>query len=169
MAVVLWLQHTRTPEQVAFVEKSLNVERFAPILGKDLFTVNGAGLKKLIDDAIDEVRHDYDRLKKIYFQQRPSKVSDKVKPVGDHRTASAYPSGHSIRAIVYARLLAAVFPKHEAALVDLANRIAYGRVIAGQHFPVDVTSGLTLGNAYADVILKQPAYEKAMSELRTTP
>ncbi|MEM9684090.1 MAG: phosphatase PAP2 family protein [Pseudomonadota bacterium] len=157
MAVVLWLQRTRTPEQVAFVEKPVNAERFAPILGKDLFKVNGRALKKLLHDATHQARADYDRLKAVYDQKRPAEVSDKVKPVGTHHTATAYPSGHTIRAILYARLLAAVFPQHETALLDLAKRIAYGRVIAGQHYPIDITAGLTLGHAYADVILKQPA------------
>lgn len=166
MAIVMWLQKTRTPQQVAFVERTLDVERFAPILGQDLFTVNGLELKTVIDRAIDEARQDYDALKDVYGLPRPFTVSDAVHPVGDARPVASYPSGHAIRAIVYARLLAAVFPEHEAALLDLAHQVGYGRVIAGVHYPVDVTSGQKLGSAFADVIVAQPAFQEAAKRIK---
>lgn len=167
MAIVLWLQQTRTPEQVRFVKKTLNVKRFAPILGAKLFDVDAAALKRLIDAAIDEVRQDYDALKAFYDLPRPFKVSSEVKPVGDARPVASYPSGHAIRAMVYARLLAGVFPDSTDALMDLARRIGYGRVIAGVHYPKDVTSGQTLGTAYAEAIVANDAFKAAVAKLRS--
>jgi acid phosphatase (class A) len=167
MAIVLWLQHTRTPEDVRFVEMTLNVERFAPILGTDLFDVDAAALKRLINAAIDEVRQNYDALKGVYDLPRPFKVSAEVKPVGDARPVAAYPSGHAIRAIVYARLLAYVFPDRKEALIGLAHRIGYGRVVAGLHYPVDVTSGQILGTAYADAIIANDAFKAAVARVRS--
>lgn len=167
MAIVLWLQHTRTPEDVRFVEMTLNVERSAPILGADLFDVDATALKQLIDAVIDEVRQDYDALKAVYDLPRPFVVSAEVKPVGDARPVAAYPSGHAIRAIVYARLLAYVFPDSEDALMDLAHRIGYGRVVAGLHYPVDVTSGQILGTAYADAIIANDVFKGAVARLRS--
>ncbi|MCP4381583.1 MAG: hypothetical protein GY798_09240 [Hyphomicrobiales bacterium] len=123
MTVVLWLQLTRTPEQVAFVEQTLNVDRFAPILGDALFSVDGAALKKTIDTAIDQVRNDYDALKGVFDLPRPFQVNDAINPVGDARPVASHPSGHSIRAIVYARLLSEVFPEHADALMTLAEQI----------------------------------------------
>lgn len=166
MAVVLWLQRTRTAQEVAFVEKVLDVERFAPILGASLFTVDAAALKALIDDAIDEVRRDYDALKGVYDLPRPFQVNDAVKPVGDARPVASYPSGHAIRAMVYARLLADVFPEHKDALLDLAYRVGYGRVVAGVHYPVDIISGQKLGNAYADAIIDGQAFKDAVARLK---
>ena len=166
MTVVLWLQKTRTPEEARFVEMTLNVERFAPILGAKLFEVDAAALKRLIDAVIDEVRRDYDALKSAYDLPRPFQVSPEVKPVGDARPVASYPSGHAIRAIVYARLLAAVFPDSKAALMDLARRIGYGRVVAGVHYPVDITSGQTLGTAYADAVVANEAFKLAVAKLR---
>lgn len=168
MAIVLWLQKTRTPSQVAFVETTLNTERFAPVLGASLFEVDGLELKLTIDDAIDQVRADYDALKAVYDLPRPFQVNDEVHPVGDARPVASYPSGHAIRAAVYARLLSAVFPKHEDALLDLSRRIAFGRVIAGVHYPVDVVAGRKLGHAYADVIVEQPAFKAAIERIRGT-
>jgi len=167
IAIVLWLQRTRTPEDVQFVEKTLNVARFAPILGANLFELDAAGLKRLIDAAIDEVRQDYDALKAVYDLPRPFKVSAEVKPVGDARPVASYPSGHAIRAIVYARLLADIFPDKENALMDLAHRIGYGRVVAGLHYPVDVISGQILGNTYADAIIATSAFKESVAGLRS--
>ena len=165
MAIVLWLQKTRTPEQVAFVEQGLDVERFAPILGDALMAVDGRLLKRVIDQAIDQVRTDYDAVKGAYDLPRPFQVSAAVDPVGDARPVASYPSGHAIRAIVYARLLAEVFPDQREALLTLAHQVGYGRVVAGVHYPIDITSGQTLGKAYADVIVTQPAFKAAVASI----
>ncbi|MEM9635950.1 MAG: phosphatase PAP2 family protein, partial [Pseudomonadota bacterium] len=88
--------------------------------------------------------------------------------VGDARAVASYPSGHSIRAIVYARLLSEVFPEKSDELMDLANRIGHGRVIAGVHYPMDVSSGQVLGHAYSEAILANPAFQEAIADIRQT-
>jgi acid phosphatase (class A) len=168
MAVVLWLQRTRTPEQVEFVRKTLDVERFAPLLGEALVEVDGIELKRTIDAAIDEVRAEYDAIKADYDLPRPFVVNKDVHPVGDARPVASYPSGHATRAIVYARLLGEVFPERRNALLDLAHQIGYGRVIAGVHYPVDVLVGQRLGQAFADIIVKQPAFREAVERIHGT-
>ncbi|WP_368466090.1 phosphatase PAP2 family protein [Hoeflea sp. TYP-13] len=162
MDIVLWLQETRTPQQVAFAEKTLNLERFAPIISTSLVGVDGKALKETLDGVISEVRMDYDALKGVYDEPRPFQIDDRVRPVGDARPVAAYPSGHSIRATVYGTLLSGIFPEHEADLMELANQVGYGRVIAGAHYPVDVTAGQKLGAAYADIVARQPAYIEAV-------
>ena len=166
MTVVLWLQRTRTPAQVAFVRKTLNLQRFAPLLSSVLVDVDGIELKKTFDDIISEVRADYDELKGKFDLPRPFQVNDTVQPVGDARPVAAYPSGHAIRATVYARLLGEIFPDQKEELIELAQQIGYGRVIAGVHFPIDVTAGQKLGHAYADVIVKQAAFKEAKKRIR---
>ncbi|MCV0425222.1 MAG: phosphatase PAP2 family protein [Roseibium sp.] len=166
MSTVLWLQETRTPEQSEFAETTLNVERFAPVVGEAMFEVNGPAMKALIDGAINEVRTDYDAVKAVYDYPRPFEINAAVEPLGDARPVASYPSGHSIRAVVYARLLAEVFPEKTDELMDLANRIGHGRVIAGVHYPMDVTSGQVLGHAYADAILAGPAFQQAVEDIR---
>jgi len=156
IAIVLWLQKTRTPAQVAFVEKTLDTKRFAPLLSGLLLDVDGIELKKTIDDAISEVRADYDALKAVFDLPRPFQVNDAVKPVGEARPVASYPSGHAIR----------VFPDKKEALIELATRIGYGRVIAGVHYPIDIISGQKLGHAYADVIVEQSAFKDAVKRIR---
>lgn len=166
IAVVLWMQLTRTPEQIAFVQKPLNIERFAPILGESLLTVDGRTLKVTIDAVIQEVVADYDALKAVYDRPRPFLVDPEVEPVTDPRPVASYPSGHAIRSVVFARLLSEVFPEHRDALMAFARQIGYGRVIAGVHYPSDVLSGQTLANAYADVIVARPEFKSAMQSIR---
>ncbi len=166
MTVVMWLQRSRTPEQVAFVQQALDVERYAPLLGGALMEVDGIELKHVIDAVIDEVRSDYDALKGKYDLPRPFVVNDAVQPVTDPRPVASYPSGHAIRAIVYARLLSEIFPDHRQALMDLARQIGYGRVTAGVHYPIDVILGQKLGDAFADVIVEQPAFKEAIKRIR---
>ncbi|MEX0348206.1 MAG: phosphatase PAP2 family protein [Paracoccaceae bacterium] len=168
MAIVEWEQLIRTPEQVAFVEIPLTVERFWPVIGPDMFTVDAAALKEVIDHSIDEVRFDYDALKSVYDLPRPFVVNDAIEPIGEVRPVAAYPSGHSIRAVVYARLLSEAFPQHEDDLINLAERIGYGRVTGGVHYPVDVLAGQILGHAYADAITANPAFQEAIAELRVS-
>jgi acid phosphatase (class A) len=166
MAIVEWEQVTRTPEQVEFVETPLTVERFWPVLVSDVFTVDSARLKIVIDQSIDEVRFDYDALKSVYSLPRPFVVNDAVEPIGDVRSVASYPSGHSIRAVIYARLLSEAFPEHETTLIDLAEQVGYGRVNGGLHYPMDVITGQTLGHANADVIIANPAFQKAIAQVR---
>jgi acid phosphatase (class A) len=166
MAVVLWLQRTRTPAQVDFVQKTLDLERFAPLLEVELVRVDGIALKRVIDAAIDEVRAEYDALKGKFDLPRPFEVSDAVQPIAEARAVAAYPSGHAIRAMVYARLLSEVFPDRKQALMDLARQIGYGRVIAGVHYPMDVLAGQKLGEAYADAIVDRSQFKQAIECIR---
>jgi membrane-associated phospholipid phosphatase len=166
MAVVLWLQRTRKPAEVEFVRKALDVERFIPLLGDSLVEVDGIALKHTINTAIGDVRAEYDLIKAKYSQPRPFVANEAVRPVTDARTEGSYPSGHATRAIVYARLLAEIFPDRREALLELGRQIGYGRVIAGVHYPLDVLVGQRLGNAYADVIIAQPAFAEAVKRIR---
>ncbi|WP_419906435.1 phosphatase PAP2 family protein [Hoeflea sp.] len=168
MEIVLWLQHTRTPEQVAFAEKTLDLERFTPLISTSLVEVDGRLLKETLDGVINEVRMDYDALKGVFDEPRPFQVDERVKPVGDARPVAAYPSGHAIRATVYGTLLSDIFPEHETEIMDLAKQIGFGRVIAGVHYPVDVIAGQKLGAAYAEVVAEQPAYMEAVGRITGT-
>ncbi len=131
-----------------------------------LVDVDGIELKRTLDDIIAEVRADYDALKGEFDLKRPFELNDAVHPVADARPVAAYPSGHAIRATVYARVLAEIFPDQKDPLMELAQQIGYGRVIGGVHFPMDVLAGQKLGQAYADVIVEQPAFKQAVERIR---
>lgn len=166
MAIVLWLQKTRTPEQELFVQTNLNLARFAPIIGAELLKIDGIELRDTLATIINEVRTDYDAVKATYDLPRPFVVNDQVKPATDARPVGSYPSGHATRATVYARILSEIFPDKKEELTELALQIGYGRVIAGVHYPMDVLAGQKLGNAYADVIVEQQAFREAKARIQ---
>ena len=166
MAIVLWLQKTRTPGQVEFVSKPLNLARFTPIIDAELLKVDGKELRSTLASIIEQVRNDYDQVKAHYNLSRPFSVNDEFKPVSDARPVGSYPSGHATRATVYARILSEIFPDKKDELTELGLQIGYGRVIAGVHYPMDVTSGQKLGNAYADVIIKQDSFKEALLRIQ---
>lgn len=167
MAIVMWLQKTRTPEQVEFVKTELNLNRYAPILGDELFDVDGLALRQMLAEIITEVKDEYDEIKAHYDLPRPFVVNDKVKPPMGARPVASYPSGHATRAVVYARILGEIFPDKKEELMELGMQIGYGRAIAGVHYPMDVVAGQKLGNAYADVIVETPAFKEALSKIKS--
>ena len=167
MAIVMWLQKTRTPEQVEFVKTELNLNRYAPILGDELFDIDGVTLRQTMAEIINEVRDDYDAIKALYDLPRPFTVNDNVKPPMDARPVGSYPSGHATRAVIYARILGEIFPDKKEELMELGLQIGYGRAIAGVHYPMDVVAGQELGNVYADVMIESPAFKKALSKIKS--
>ena len=166
MAIVLWLQKTRTPEQVEFVRKKLNLARFEPILGDSLFKVDSKELRNTLSVIISEVRSEYDLLKAAFDLPRPFIINKEVQPVTKARPVGSYPSGHATRSVVYARVLSEIFPEKKDELMNLALQIGYGRVTAGVHYPIDVTAGQALGNAYADVIISRDRFKETVSRIR---
>lgn len=167
MAIVLWLQQTRTPEQVTFVSETLNLNRFAPIIGAALFDVDGVVLRQTLAEVINEIRDDYDAIKAKYDLPRPFVVNDQVRPPLEARPVASYPSGHATRAVVYAVLLGEIFPDKKDELMQLALQIGYGRVIAGVHYPMDISAGQVLGKLYADVIIQSPAFKSALERINS--
>lgn len=162
MFAVTWLQESRTPDQIEFVQKSVDLERFAPIVATDLLSVDTHALSETLDQIIDEVREDYNAVKANYDIPRPFVINDAVEPVATAFPVTSYPSGHTIRAIVYTSVLSDIFPDHAQQLEELGRNIGYGRVIGGVHYPMDVVSGQKLGHAYMEIIREQPSYQQAL-------
>ncbi len=171
MAVVLWIQRIRTKKQVGFAKyaNDLSVETFAPIISKDLFKVDAAALKNLLEDAAQNVKASYFALKDRYKRLRPYEANSDVHAVVKLGDSFSYPSGHATRAMFIAKLLSEVFPGREKELNAYAYRIAYSRVFAGVHFPSDVLAGLKLGEAYAIAVQNLPDYAKRLKDLKAPP
>lgn len=166
MFTVMWLQESRTAEQIDFVQQSVDLERFASIVATGLLDVDTQLLSETLDQIINEVRDDYNLVKATYDIPRPFVINDAVEPVATAFPVTSYPSGHTIRAIVYTSVLSDVFPEHSETLEKLGREIGYGRVIGGVHYPMDVVSGQVLGETYMDVIRDQPAYQQALEAIR---
>ncbi|MGQ3053242.1 MAG: phosphatase PAP2 family protein [Roseateles sp.] len=69
-----------------------------------------------------------------------------AKPDSEFPGHPSYPSGHAAQSRLFARLFGAMFPKLEAALLDIANDVAYNREVAGVHFRSDSKAGQDLAD-----------------------
>jgi len=78
----------------------------------------------------------------------------------------SYPSGHSVRAMMWARILAMIAPDQEQALLQRARLVAYDRVLGGVHYPTDVAAGMSLGNRIADELAQSPAFQADLAKAR---
>ncbi|WP_299948885.1 phosphatase PAP2 family protein [uncultured Ruegeria sp.] len=89
--------------------------------------------------------------------RRPVELSAQIHPIIQTPGHSSFPSGHATQAYMLANILAELTQGYEANLYDeirpylrqsfqLAARIAYNRVIAGVHFPIDNGCGALLGS-----------------------
>jgi hypothetical protein len=92
--------------------------------------------------------------------RRPVQCSSLVMPVIATPGHGSLPSGHATLAAMQAELLTALlypgggsFAKHQATQLDrLVRRIAFNRVVAGVHFPLDSLVGYALGTQIARLL-----------------
>src|SRR5690606_15132357 len=146
-------------------QEDFGLDDFAEILAVPMTRVNAIELRAVLNEVIEEVKGEYDAIKSHYARQRPYKQSDLVHPVFEHEGSKGYPSGHSTRGMIYALLLADVFPEQKDALIEYGRHVGYNRVLVGVHFPSDVHAGQKLGTAYAEAIMKESSWADAKKRI----
>ena len=168
--VLLNLQTTRTPEQVAFAQKVQGETVFvfgSEVMG-EWFTA--ANLPKTAA-FFAQVREDFTPIgrltKKLFNRRRPAFQDDRIKPCVEFSDTSSYPSGHAAQSSMWAGLLSAVFPDQAAGFSERAGKTRWARLVGGAHHPTDVEAGRVLGEAEARELLKNPAVQKAIADLQT--
>jgi len=87
--------------------------------------------------------------KKTFNRPRPYVANPLIKPCISLENSAAYPSGHTMIARVYARILSAVYPERAEKFLALADQYSEYRVIGGVHHPSDVKSGKILADHLA--------------------
>lgn len=87
--------------------------------------------------------------KKTFDRPRPYNANKNIKPCISLEESSAYPSGHTMIARLYARVLAEVYPERAEKVLEAAAKYAESRVIGGVHHPSDVKAGVTLADYLA--------------------
>lgn len=167
--VILNLQLARTSAQAARAQKIQNEDVFffgADVLG-DWFT--SANLPKT-GRFFAQLREDFTPVghvtKKTFARRRPPFQDARIKPCVEFSDTSSYPSGHATQSAMWAVLLSEIFPDHAAGFAARAAETRWYRVLGGAHHPTDVEAGRVLGEAEARELLKNPAVQEAISELR---
>ncbi len=168
LQTLLQVQAWRTDEQVAWARTVARdvVYNCAPIIGR-WFTAErlprtASFFTLLADDmkALDSLA------KKPFLRQRPSQVDLRIEPCVTIPPSSSYPSGSATQSLVWAELLAEIFPAKREELLNRAERAAWGRVIGGVHYPSDLVAGQILARAYLAECRKSRVFQDAFAASR---
>jgi acid phosphatase (class A) len=171
LAAVLQVQAWRTPEQVAWAQLVDKFDAFAIFGAEDLLGPNFTReshplLVALFKDLTEDLSELAYSAKRQFDRPRPFVVDSRIKPCVPAPTNFSYPSGHSFGIYVAAGVLAEVFPDKREAIMERAARAAWGRVLAGVHYPTDLEGGRILAEAGMAELMKSEAFRGALEKCR---
>jgi acid phosphatase (class A) len=171
------IEAARTDEEAraAKADSTRSVFRFADALGPD-FQENRLPLTAaLFHRVAAETEQIVDRAKGVFARPRPFAADPALHPLlvtpsdGSRPTgrSPAYPSGHSAFASVTGILLAQAVPERKAAIFERAQAFARNRLVAGVHYPSDVTAGTISGTVIAAALMEDPRFREDFAGVRT--
>ena len=165
---ILAIQATRTPADEARckMEEKFEVFQFAPIIGEG-FTAEKCPLTAAMFKDLETDSKYFSRTAKDHWnRKRPPYVNSDVHPSATLEDEGAYPSGHATRGILFALVMADVFPNHRAALLEQGRQVGWDRVVGGVHYPSDVAAGRVLGQALAAKLLSKPEFQVEFAKVK---
>ena len=104
-------------------------------------------------------------LKRQFDRPRPSQVSPNLFPPVAVPGHGSYPAGHALIGRLTSICLDEVVPKRTAALMELARRAGFNRVIAGLHYESDVNEGFNAADKILPLLNLCLTYTKVKNEL----
>ena len=119
----------------------------------------------LLEEVKKEIGQPINVPKKFYQRKRPYEIEANLL-VGKPEDSFSYPSGHAARGMVYALVLAELFPTHREAILKVGYDIGWGRVVLGKHFPSDIYAGRVLGKSIAQELLTSPAFQRDLAKAK---
>ena len=170
LEIVLREQSRRTPADVARIQAAAirMVVAFAEGLGPKLTATELPLTFALIRDAGNDTGERIEDSKRVWNRSRPYEDDARVKPSIALPTGSSSPAAIAVSARIYAVVLGELFPEKRSALLARGWLIGWGRVMAGVHYPSDVSAALKLGDYFAQRLLSSPSFranlEKAKGE-----
>lgn len=110
-----------------------------------------------IDMINDQCRPIIRHYKNHYNRPRPYQVAEKLGIEfkmfeTDTSKTPSYPSGHTVQPYVVANYYGKLYPEIKSELREAADVCAFGRVIAGLHFPSDYKAGIILADQLSEYI-----------------
>ncbi|HXA14716.1 MAG TPA: phosphatase PAP2 family protein [Opitutaceae bacterium] len=151
-------------------EINLTVFHFATVIGPWFTPGKFPKTEALFKEVEAETKAVTSHAKKYWQRIRPYHVDPARFPNAiEHEAVTdySYPSGHSTRATVFARVLAELFPDKRDALLSLSRDIGWHRVLGGVHYPTDIYAGRVLGQAIVRELLANPAFQRDLAEAKT--
>lgn len=156
----LQVQAWRTDAQVAFAKgiDEGSAFDFAEVLGPWFTAEHLPVTKKFLKQIDQDARAAYGLAKQQFRRLRPPYADARVQPciAPPPRTSFSYPSGHATLRYTEALVLGELFPDRRVELLAWAHKAAWGRILAGVHFPSDDVGGRLLAEALMEALRQDP-------------
>lgn len=166
--LLLRVQQRRTPEEIARAkaDASLTMAAFADVIGPWFTPENLPRMEQLFQKLQTEATHVGGQAKNHFARKRPRFLDDRIQPVLAGISDPSYPSGNATRGMLCAAVLAEVAPQQRPAIMERGRELGWNRVVAGVHYPSDVTAGRVLGLAIARALLADPKFQQELSQVK---
>ena len=168
LAILLWLQRTRTADDVRRAESEVapDLALFAQVTGRSLDAARFPLTRALCAEAQEAVRQENGRLKGHFARPRPYATWPEVHPAVRLEPSFAYPSGHSGWGVASAGVLALLEPGRRQAILERGLLVGFDRVLAGVHHPSDVEAGQRVALAVTGAWLAAPEHRRRLEAAR---
>jgi len=169
LTAVLQAQAWRTPDEAAWakrIEKIRSLSEYTDVIGAWFTDDNLPATLALLKGVDADSKGATDASKKLFNRPRPFVGDPRVKPCVEPLDEPSYPSGHSTRFYLEAGVLSEIFPERRDALFERAQKMAWGRVLGGVHYPTDLEGGRLLAAAIVAELNENPAFEAALGKSR---
>jgi len=167
LATVRNVFHSATSSEVAAAnaERYFSVYNFSGVIGEFFNPTNlpktTVFFKKVHADA-----RTVTALGKDYFHRPRPFMVDTNLATGELEKNFSYPSGHSTENMVFALVLAELFPEKRDALLAHARLMGWHRVQIARHYPTDVVAGRVLAQAIVREFKQNQNFEKELAAAR---
>jgi acid phosphatase (class A) len=168
LETVLQVQASRTPAEVAWARFIVKDQPFyyVNVLGPWFTKENLPATAAFLQAVTGDLAAVSNGAKDLFARPRPPYVDAAVHPCVEIPASASYPSGHTMRAFVWAAVLGEIFPDRQVELSAWAHQVAWGRVMGGVHFPTDLMGGRILAEAVVEALRKNPAYRADIEKCR---
>jgi acid phosphatase (class A) len=139
---------------------------FAGVTGPWFTPENLPRMEQLFQKLEAEATHIGERAKNHFARKRPRFLDDRIQPVLKGITDPSYPSGNATRGMLCAAVLAELAPQQRSAIMERGRELGWNRVVAGVHYPSDVTTGRVLGTAIARALLDDPKFQQEFLQVK---
>ena len=165
---VLSLQASRTPQDEARCKEEIDATAFifADVLGKGFDATDMPVTAALMKEVQQQAKVVAGAAKVQWNRKRPFLTDTRIKPCVELEKTPSYPSGHATRGMVWALILAEIYPDHRDALLARGREFGDDRALGGVHYPSDVAAGQKLGAEIAKRLLADPQFREKLDKAK---
>lgn len=167
LAILHWLQKTRTSEDIATSWFLLDhtLPAFNTAVGADFSEKSTPEFTKTFDDISKWVKSYKDGYKNRFKRVRPYNAHKDLQRCVPPDDSFSYPSGHSTEGLVMGMLLSDLFPERKEEIMAVGREFGFARVVCGMHYPSDVMAGQRLATVLSEEVLRSSEWQQIRKQL----